>query len=143
MAEALFRDLVRDRADYEVQSAGVGAYPGDAASPHTADILRELGMDASRFRSQPLTKDLLDAATHVFTMSRSHMAAIESEFPEDADKVYLLSEFTADDALRGRDVSDPFGSGRAAYDEVRDSLRRMLPSVLAYIEQTFNRKTPE
>jgi glycine hydroxymethyltransferase len=139
MAEALFRELVRGRTDYEVSSAGVGAYPGDAASRHTADILAELGVDISTFRSQQLTDDLMEAATHIFALSASHIAAIESAFPEVADKVYHISEFAADDTLRGRDVSDPFGAGRAAYEEVRDTLRKLLPSVLAYIDQTFEK----
>ncbi|HEY2573265.1 MAG TPA: ribose 5-phosphate isomerase B, partial [Verrucomicrobiaceae bacterium] len=139
MAEALFRDIVRGRADYEVGSAGVGAYPGDAASPHTAEILAELGLNPSEFRSQPLTRELIGAATHVIGLSRSHLNAIESAFPESADKLYLISEFTPDDAARGRDVSDPFGAGRRAYEEVRDSLRKLLPSVLAYIDQTFEK----
>jgi RpiB/LacA/LacB family sugar-phosphate isomerase len=139
MAEALFRELVRGRQDYDVLSAGIGAYPGDVASRHTAEILTELGLDASNFRSRQLTKEIIDAATHIFAMSRSHIAAIEAEFPEGADKVYLLSEFAADDALRGRDVSDPFGAGRAAYEHVRDTLRKLLPSVLAYIDQTFEK----
>ena len=139
MAEAIFRELVRDRADYEVLSAGVGAYPGDAASRHTADILAEMGVDISRFRSQPVTGDLLDLATHIFAMSRSHIAAIESSFPEAADKVYLVSEFAADDSLRGRDLSDPFGGSRAAYEQVRDALRKLLPSIISYIDQTFEK----
>lgn len=139
MAEALFRDLVRGRTDYDVSSAGVGAYPGDAASRHTADILAELGVNPSEFRSQPLTKELLDSATHVIGLSRSHLESIESAFPDAADKVYLISEFTPDDSLRGRDVSDPFGAGRRAYEEVRDVLRTLLPSVLAYIDQTFEK----
>ncbi len=139
MAEALFRELVRGRDDYEVSSAGVGAYPGDAASHHTADILAELGVNPSEFRSQQLSKYLLDAATHVVGLSRSHLEAIESAFPEAADKVYLISEFTPDDSLRGRDVNDPFGAGRRAYEDVRDALRKLLPSVLAYIDQTFEK----
>ena len=59
------------------------------------------------------------------------------EFPEHADKVYLVSEFAADDDLRGRDVSDPFGQGRAAYDETLSSLGKILPSLLAYIDKTW------
>ncbi len=142
MAEAIFRDLVRGRADYEVLSAGTGAYPGDAASRHTADILTEMGVDASRHRSRPLTKDLLDAATHVFALSLGHLKSIEKMFPTASDKTYLISEFTPDDAWRNQDVSDPFGAGREAYEEVQETLQKLLPSVFAYIEQTFD-KTPD
>lgn len=140
MAEALFRELVKDRGDYTVMSAGVSAMPGQAASAHTANILKEKGVDVSTFRSKPLTLDLMEKATHIFAMAGHHLEAIEMDFPEAADKAYLVSEFCADDELRNQDVPDPIGMGRGAYEETREMLERMLPSVLNYIEQTFPKK---
>ena len=137
MAEALFRDLVKDRSDYEVGSAGVAAAPGMPPSKHTAAILRERGLAAPDFSSRMLGEDMLKAATHVFAMSEHHIAAIVDEFPAYADKVYLVSEFAAEDALRGQGVSDPFGQDRAAYEKTRSDLEKMLPSILSYIEQTW------
>lgn len=137
MAEALFRDLVKDRADYEVGSAGVAAAPGMPASRHTATILKERGLMRPDFSSRMLDEAMLKDATHVFAMSEHHIAAIEDEFPNYADKVYLVSEFAAEDALRGAGVSDPFGQDRAAYERTRSDLEKMLPSLLAYIEQTW------
>lgn len=136
MAEAIFRELVKGRADYAVASAGVAAAPGMPASRHTSDLMKERGLDLSAFQSRMLDQSMLEAATHVFAMSAHHIAAIESEFPQHAGKVYLVSEFVAEDALRGRDVSDPFGQGRAAYQETLTDLDAMLPSLLAYIEKT-------
>lgn len=141
MAEALFRDLVKERADYQIASAGVAAAPGMPASKHTAALLKERGIELSGFLSRMLERADLERATHVFTMSSHHMAAIAEEFPEQVDKVYLVSEFAAEDALRGKDVSDPFGQGRAAYEETLRDLEKMLPSLLAYIDTTW--KEPE
>jgi glycine hydroxymethyltransferase len=140
MAEALFREMVAGRPDFKVGSAGVGALPGQEASRHTAEILRERGIDMSRFRSRPLTLDVMKNATHIFAMARHHLEAIEMDFPEAAEKAYLVSEFCGDDDLRDSDVSDPIGMGRAAYEETRELLEKMLPSVLAYIEQTHPKK---
>lgn len=137
MAEALFRGLVAGREDYEVLSAGLGASQGDFASHYTAELMRELGHDLSKHRSRQVTQRLLDDVTHIFAMGRHHLHAIESMFPEAADKAYLISEFSPDDALRGEDVSDPFGGSRADYAETRDLLQKLLPTVLAYIDQTF------
>ena len=140
MAEALFRELVKNRGDYEVMSAGVGALPGQTASAHTANLLREKGVDISSFRSRPLTLDLLDKATHIFAMAGHHLEAIEMDFPQAANKAYLISEFCSDDELRNQDVPDPIGMGRGAYEETQEMLEKMLPSVLNYIEQTFPKK---
>jgi protein-tyrosine-phosphatase len=143
MAEALFRDLVKDRSDYKVGSAGVAAMPGQPASQHTADILKERGIDVKGFRSRPLTQELIRSATHIFTMAGHHLEILEMDFPEAAEKAYLVSEFCADDRLRGEDVHDPIGMGRRAYDETRDSLEKMLPSVLAFIDKTWKPKATE
>ncbi len=137
MAEALFRELVKDRSDYAVASAGVAAAPCMAASKHTALLLKERGLDLSAFQSRMLDKAMLDAATHVFAMSSHHRAAIEDEFPAYGDKIYLVSEFVADDTLRGKDVSDPFGQSRVAYEQTLRDLEKMLPSLVAYVDQTW------
>ena len=139
MAEALFRELVKERADYQVSSAGVAAAPGMPASKHTAALLKERGLDLASFQSRMLDQKILEQATHVFAMSSHHMAAIVDEFPAQADKIYLVSEFAAEDALRGKDVSDPFGQGRFAYEETLQGLEKMLPSLLAYIDQTWKK----
>jgi glycine hydroxymethyltransferase len=140
MAEMLFRELVKGRGDYVVGSAGVAALPGQAASKHTADLLRQAGIDASGFRSRPLTREMMLAATHVFGMSEQHLRAMEYDFADLMDKAYLVTEFAADDAIRGEDVVDPIGMGLRAYEETRDMLLSSLPSVLAYIEQTTQPK---
>ena len=142
MAETLFRDLVKDRADYTVSSAGVGAYQGDLASAHTEQLMAERGLDMSAFRSRFITEEIVHEATHIFAMSRGHYGAIEDMFPEVADKLYLVSEFAPDDAMRGQDVNDPFGAPREVYMETRDTLLKILPSIKAYIDQTFD-KTPD
>lgn len=139
MAEGLFRQIVAG-SDYEVQSAGIAAYPGQAASPHTLSLLREEGIDISYFRSQPLTERLVSDATHIFVMTAGHRDAIEAQFPAAADKTYLLCEFCPDPCLLGRDVPDPIGLGREAYAETLAIFKKALSSVFAFIEQTFDKK---
>ncbi len=138
MAEALFRELVRGSGDYEVVSAGVAAMRGQSASKHTVDVLAAEGIDLSGFKSQPVTKKLVDEVTHIFAMGLHHLAAIEADHPEASDKVFLITEFTPEDELRGRDIVDPFGMGRPAYEELRQMLAQVLPSVKAYIDTTWN-----
>lgn len=141
LAEALFRKLVEGREDYTVQSAGVSASPGSRMSQHSATLLREAGIDPSQFASQQVTRKLVEEATHIFGLSRSHLYALESRFPEFMDKVYLISEFSPDDQLRDQDVMDPFGGDFYLYEETRDILNELLPTVQAYIDQTFDKPT--
>jgi len=142
MAEGLFRKLVQGRPDYEVTSAGVSAYTGDQMNGHTAAILKEAGIDVTKFRSQEVTAELVASATHIFAMANSHLQRLEMQFPEAAEKAYLISEFSADDQLRDRDVVDPFGSDFPTYKATRDIIQKLLPTVLSYVDQTFDH-TPE
>ncbi len=137
LAEVLFRDLTRERDDYEVGSAGVGAFSGQPASRHSQELARQRGLDLSGHLSRAVTVDLVDAATHIFAMSRSHLADLLDDYPDAEDKMYLVSEFAAEDELRGRDLTDPFGGSLEDYRETLARLERLLPSVFNYIEQTW------
>jgi protein-tyrosine phosphatase len=82
----------------------------------------------------------MNEATHVFAMSEQHLRVMDYDFRDLMDRAYLVTEFAADDAIRGEDVVDPIGMGRRAYEETRDMLQASLPSVLAYIDQTTSAK---
>ncbi len=134
MAEGIFRDATKERKDITVASAGVGATAGQAPSPHAVEVLRPWRIDISGIRSQPLTDELMEWATHVFVMTRGHLETIRLIFPETAEKAHLVCEF--DDKLRGRslDVPDPIGLGIHAYFESRDTLKNAVPSLLKFID---------
>lgn len=134
--------MVKNRDDFRVESAGVHAMDGQRASHHTVTALKDDGIDVSNFRSQMLTKQLVNDATHLFVMTRGHRDIIEALFPKAAEKTYLLTEFTPNDDLRGEDVPDPIGLGKAVYSATKNLLKTALPSVLSYIEKTWNLPSP-
>ena len=51
MAEGLFRQMVKDRTDIQVGSAGVATGYGQPPSLHAVEVLRPRGIDISRYRS--------------------------------------------------------------------------------------------
>jgi protein-tyrosine-phosphatase len=58
MAEALFKDLVRERGEeneWRVESAGVWAYAGAPATENAQLAMQKRGLDLSQHRSQPAT----------------------------------------------------------------------------------------
>jgi glycine hydroxymethyltransferase len=129
MAEGLLRHALGADLGVWVGSAGVSAGRGQGASPHSVEALRRLGIDISRHRSQPLTAKLAAEATHLFAMTRGHLAAITALYPEAASKARLLCEFTPE--LRANpEVPDPVGMGLDAYLRCRDTLRKALPGIL-------------
>ena len=134
MAEGLFRHLVADRGDVQVASAGVNASYGQGASTYAIEALDDLGIDISGHRSQPLTGQLVQDADLIFTMTRGHLDALEAYFPEAADKAFLVREFDPAAHAGGLDVPDPIGQSRAVYFRCRDTLRKVLPGLLALLE---------
>ncbi len=140
MAEGLFRNAVADRTDFEVSSAGVAASKGTPANPETVALLKSRGVSLDRFGSRQVTDAILSKATHVFAMTVSHLQTLEARFPQHADKYYLVCEFaeTAGNKVgTGTDVPDPIGMGRRAYEEVADTFDVAIPTIIAYIDQTW------
>lgn len=92
------------------------------------------------FSSSPVTEELLSEATHVFTMTRDHLDALEDHFPEFSDKYYLMCEF-ADIPGKGlgASVPDPIGMGKKAYQDVAKVFDLAIPTIIAYIDQTTPR----
>lgn len=138
MAEGLFRKAVGDRDDFEVMSAGVAAYPGDAANPETVKLLGGRGISLDGFNSQPVSPELVEQATHIFAMTSDHLEALENLFPDYTDKFFLACEFV-DIPGRGvaSDVPDPIGRGRKAYEETAKTLDLAIPTLIAFIDQTW------
>lgn len=140
MAEGLFRKAVEEREDFKVSSAGVAAYPGSSMSHETRSILMKHNADITGFESQPVEEKLVAEATHVFAMTRSHLQALIGLFPDYEDKFYLACEFADIPGIGvGMDVPDPIGMGPAAYEEVASTLNAAIPSLIAFIDQTWQR----
>ena len=135
MAEGLFRHTVKNRGEYRVLSAGVGAIEGLPPSEHAVRALRELGIDISHQRSRMLTADLVHQADYIFGMTHSHVDAITLLYPQAAEKTFLLREF--DETLDNfeNDISDPIGGSYETYVNCRDQIEQGIASMLKFVEQ--------
>jgi len=126
------KDLLRDRKNIDVLSAGMNAPRGAQASQSAVTALREIGIDLRTFRSQPVTEELLERCSHVFTMTRDHYHLIDLLFPEQTGKVRLLGEFTRN----GGDVPDPIGQGLTTYKRCRDVIKSALVQIRDFVDQS-------
>lgn len=135
MAEGLFRKAIAGHPGFTVGSAGVAASKGSPANDETLNILKKRGASLEGFASRPVSKAILDAATHVFAMTEGHLAVLEARFPEHADKFFLVREFSGiSDKRQGIDVPDPIGMGPAAYEEVAKVFDAAIPAIVAYVD---------
>jgi len=135
IAEGLFQRLIGNRKDIEVASAGVHAVRGQPPSLYAVQVCQQEDVDISGLRSQPLTNELVERATHIFAMTGAHLETVHLLFPHGVEKTYLLREFEEPGTTVWRDVPDPIGLGREVYEECARTIKNALPSVLAFVEQ--------
>ena len=130
MAEAILKN--KQIAGIEVRSAGIYAADGGSASPHTKKVLEENGV-YHEHQSNFLTKEAVDWATVILTMTASHKAAITVTYPEAAGKTYSLREFTGEkDHL---DVIDPYGGNIQIYRDTFKELEKLIEAAIDRLKE--------
>lgn len=115
-----------------VVSAGVAATDGDPPSRNSVDVLRTVGIDISRHRSQRLSDDLMARALLVLVMTASHKQVIVEAFPDDRIPVLLFRELLPE--AEGHQIPDPYGGNIRLYEATRDSMVEAIPSIVNYIK---------
>ena len=134
MAEGLFRHAVAKEKGWTVKSAGVSASVGSKASRDTIRVLESRGITLEEFRSQQVDEAMLREADAIFAMTESHLYYLEEDFPEFADKFYLVCDFVD---LPGKgvgcDVPDPIGMGSKAYEQVAKVIEQAIPGIMSFL----------
>jgi protein-tyrosine-phosphatase len=134
MAEGLLRHALGTGSAFRVKSAGVAATSGAPASEETLRVLRESGIELNGHRSRPITSDLVREAMLILAMTPVHREIILELFPEAAERVFLVGEFSNDPSIK--EIPDPIGGGRSAYIETRDAIVSAIPSLLDFLRQS-------
>jgi protein-tyrosine-phosphatase len=115
-AEALLRHRLEQEGldDWEVESAGTWTMGGRPASRYTVQLMAARGLDLTAHRSRAINRHIVEQADLVLTMTQGHAEALRLEFPDQAAKIYLLSEVGDG---RCYDVDDPYGGSLAEYQD--------------------------
>lgn len=138
MAEGIFKKILQDlgkQDEIQVDSCGIFARVGDAASPNAIKVLKNEGIDISDHRTKPMTKQSLDEADLILTMTKSHKNYILDLFPYTKGKVYVLGEFAEGKGDEEFDVSDPFGGDEKVYKQAAEEIKQYLQKVLQRLEK--------
>ncbi len=137
LAEGLCRKLLADRLacrpeelpekGFIVQSAGLSAMMGGRAADEAVAVARQYGADLSSHVSQPLTAECLAHADFVLTMTRSHLLALQLQFPSLGPLPRLL-------APDGYDIADPIGCSETVYLECA---QQILGHLQPFLQELF------
>ncbi|MFA5383805.1 MAG: low molecular weight protein arginine phosphatase [Eubacteriales bacterium] len=129
MAEALAKKALqtwgKDREN-QVISAGTSALPNDGASAGAIEAMKELQIDVSGHKAVLLTREMVQEADLILTMTKSHKRQVEQLEPVLTGKTFSLAEF----AGKGSDIVDPFGCSLDLYRQCAAELRYLIGLVL-------------
>ena len=124
MAAALMQKKILDRfggtADsipIAVTSAGVSAMGGDPASSGARQAIRNYGLNLESHQSTPIQEYMVEQADLVLVMGFRHRSILCSQWPEYADKVFMLAGDQGD-------ISDPFGGPIEVYEHCAKQIDR-------------------
>ena len=131
MAEVLFRHRIGPDSGWEAASAGTFAARGYPASENAVLAVKELGIDLSAHRSQPLTTELLESADLIVVMTAEHRFHVLEVYPEVGNRVFLIKSFGTSKVPA--DVSDPYGGSLNTYKRIRDEIDRALSDLILFI----------
>lgn len=108
-----------------VDSAGLLGIEGQAAASHSADAVREYGIDLSRHRSQGIRAEDVRTSDVIVVMTQSHLEEMHGRFPGAAAEMFLLRAFERGPEPRGgaADLEDPvvgpLEAHRASFETIR------------------------
>lgn len=125
MAEVLLKQEVARRSaalHWQIQSAGTWTERGLPATQFSQTVMARRQIDLAEHRSQPVDGELLRATDIVLVMTHHHQEALQAEFPEIADRVYLLSELI-DESF---DIEDPYGGSLDDYEVCANEIQNIL-----------------
>ena len=116
--------------EVEVQSGGTLGLIDRPSPRQVIAVAREIGIDLTRHRSKPLTREMVDWADHVLVMEVAHAMFIRETLEvDDEHKITPLGP------LVGKpEIADPIGGWfkgpyRTMREEVHQALQRFFASV--------------
>lgn len=128
MAEAILKN--KNLEGIEVRSAGVYAANGSEASTHAKRVLAD-NQISHNHRSTLLTREEVEWADLILTMTSSHKYAIQQQYPQSIEKMFTLKEFTGEPF--DHDILDPYGGGLAVYQETYQELDKLIEKAMKKI----------
>jgi len=138
MAEALFKQEVVRRSEagqWQIQSAGTWTEAGVPATQFSQVVMERRQIDLTQHRSQPVDGELLRAADVILVMTHNHRESLQAEFPEIAERVYLLSQLID----RQFDIEDPYGGSLDDYEACADDIQKILTNGWARLVELSDR----
>lgn len=108
MAEKLFGKVLSEKdmpvSDWHISSAGTWTTNGQFADKHAIRTMREMGLDLFQHKTRIITRQILTKQNLILVMENQHKEALQYEFPDMSDRIFLLSQMVNEEY----NIDDPF-----------------------------------
>ncbi len=137
LAEAIMRRELAEigRNDFEVTSAGTGAWDGAPASEGAYLVALEHGLDLSAHRARLLTRELVQQADVILTMARHHRARVEELGGN--GRTFVLGEYAGRSGPEA-EISDPFGGELEVYRQTFEELEELVKAAVKRLSAEYD-----
>lgn len=121
---AVLRDRLQQRGlyDWQIGSAGTWALVPRGASRNSIEVMSQRGFDITNHRASMVRDAHMTGADLVLTMELGHAEALRAEFPEQAHKVFMLTEMVG----QTYNVEDPYGGPYDEYVRMADTVTSLI-----------------
>ena len=121
------------KKDVLVISSGTGAVPGLRPTREAVEVMKEYGVDVSKYISSSLSKANIDNADAILVMMSQHKEKILTISPDANNKTYLLREFSKE--KKDSYIEDPIGRPIEFYREVFEVIKNSIEGFLKWLEK--------
>lgn len=130
MAAAIFNALAEDAGlQARAESAGVGALEDAPADRNAVVVLEEAGIPSPQdHRGRGVSRELLEEAELVVTMSPAQAEEIRRRSPEFSEKVHPLPSYLG--ASASDSIPDPHGQSMTAYRSCARQLHEYIQELV-------------
>ena len=133
MAQALFeKKALSEGLDICVESRGTNVYDDEVINPKAIEALAGVGIIGFTHDAQQLSKQDLEEADVVLTMTHQQKFYINKIFPDYKYKVFTICEYTTDS---NNDVSDPYGKSQIFYNFCVNELSTLVDGLYEIIRE--------
>lgn len=130
MAAALAASIFQQNGiAVEILSAGVAADPGSPASKNAVKAMGDEGLDLHPHRSAQISREILQDANLVITMTAGHLYSVNDICPQ--AKAFTLGDYAGESC----DVSDPYGGNLEIYRQCAAQIKQLITQSIAKFKE--------
>jgi len=137
MAEGYLVKRFKDMGinDAIIMSSGTGAIPGLKPTREAIEVMKEEGIDVSRYISSSLSKMHIQSADVVLAMEPRHRDRALDMAPEAKNKTYLLRKFSSEKNRKSYSINDPIGRPIEFYREIFEIIKDSIEGFLKWLKE--------